>query len=624
MQDFRVANDAPAQIPMQAAQIQPVPQVQAPGVIDPAGMQAQAARMGDEQADLAEKARQRKSEASTRAFFQAQMRAGRNLALSDDLREMEPAAKEALDPDAYLKFQQHAQQTQARELDLSGKLMQQEVAKNELGHVRFKEVYDLGKPIVDKYMNKSGADLAGFNDEKTLMATRLAVVKDAQGKDAYPPQLIQQIREANTPEQLNNLVTKSESGMLIHERVVKMQKLEEETKLAAARAQKEIGLAKLAGLGGQAGQKAAAIEEIYRKREAGILSDAAAADAIKAIQGAAGRPHPFSLEGSDPAAIKQMAADIVAGKRPPLSAFRATTPVGLAINQEISRLDPEYDAKTYGVADKTMKGFATGPQGNTARALNVAVDHLGTLARLGNKLNNEDLQTFNRLGNLISRELGAPEITSFDGAKQVVAGEIVKAIIGGPGAAEDRKEARDHILSAASPEQLLQMINTYKDLMGGQLGGLRRQYVANIKGATDADFDKFLSQDAKRQIPGGAAKNPTPAGFPRVGEKLQGKNDTDAATILSEELATEKQKLAKATKQEDIDLAQKNIASIKKEAAERKLTLKETLTGASKSVVPPITSEQQAKVKPGWKVMISPSTKTRWQVSPDGQTKEPL
>jgi len=151
------------------------------------------------------------------------------------------------------------------------------------------------------------------------------------------------------------------------------------------------------------------------------------------------------------------------------------------------------------------KNFAQGKLGSTVRSLSVATDHLNTLDSLADALNNSDVRLFNAIGNKFATETGQPAPTDFNAAKKIVADEIVKAIVGSGGGVSDREQAAKVIDAANSPQQLKGVIQTYKSLMGGQLGGLKQQYEASTG---RKDFERFLTQGAKTQLMGATQKAP--------------------------------------------------------------------------------------------------------------------
>jgi hypothetical protein len=183
-----------------------------------------------------------------------------------------------------------------------------------------------------------------------------------------------------------------------------------------------------------------------------------------------------------------------------------------------SQYDPAFDQKTYNQRYQAVQRFTTGKQGDTVRSLNVAVEHLGTLKELTTALNNGDVQALNRINNYLTTQLGAPAVTNFNTGKQVIADEVLKAVLGsGAGSQDDRQQLQAQFAAANSPAQLMGAIGTAEKLMAGQVKGLRQQY----EFATGAhNFDNMLTPATRRQlqglesVPGGAAAPATPAAKP--------------------------------------------------------------------------------------------------------------
>lgn len=149
---------------------------------------------------------------------------------------------------------------------------------------------------------------------------------------------------------------------------------------------------------------------------------------------------------------------------------------------------------------QTLKSFSGGIEGRSVRAMNTATDHLFTLEEAGNALKNGNIRAFNAIGNKINKELGVAAPVSFDGVKKIVAGEIVKATTGAAGALGDRQEVEQSILSANSPEQLLDQINYYKKLMAGQLNSLELQFITGTNRGSK-EFRQRLSPKTVSLLP---------------------------------------------------------------------------------------------------------------------------
>ncbi len=195
--------------------------------------------------------------------------------------------------------------------------------------------------------------------------------------------------------------------------------------------------------------------------------------------------------------VENTAQMIANGQIKPLSGFAMRSPYGQAVMSRVKDLNPDYRAGDVESSIKATKDFATGKNGNTVRSLNVAVNHLDTLGQLSEALNNNDINLFNKLGNAYAQQTGSPIPTNFNAAKKIVADEIVKGIVGSGGGVTDREEAAASISAANSPAQLKGVIDTYKQLLGGQLSGLKQQYETTTG---KKDFNKFISPNTQKNI----------------------------------------------------------------------------------------------------------------------------
>ena len=202
----------------------------------------------------------------------------------------------------------------------------------------------------------------------------------------------------------------------------------------------------------------------------------------------------------DEGSVDATASMIANGQVAPLSGFAMKTPWGQKVMQRVAELNPQFSGSTFANTKKAIQDFNTGKLGSTVRSLNVATSHLDTLGNLADALNTGNIQAINKVSNYWKSQTGQSAPTDFEAAKKIVADEVVKAVVGSGGGVTDREEAAKTIQAANSPAQLRGVINTYKDLMHGQLNGLRQQYEQSTQ---LKDFDKFLSPSVKAGIEGG-------------------------------------------------------------------------------------------------------------------------
>lgn len=143
---------------------------------------------------------------------------------------------------------------------------------------------------------------------------------------------------------------------------------------------------------------------------------------------------------------------------------------------DVMMYDPTYDQREYNKRNTAVTRFSSGKQGDAIRSFGVSLEHLQTADELGKALKNGDVQALNKFTNYVKTQFGAEAQPNFNAAKQIVAGEINKMIVGGQGTGGEREELQHQFNSASSPEQLAGVIETLKKLMVGQVKGLKQQY----------------------------------------------------------------------------------------------------------------------------------------------------
>ena len=178
------------------------------------------------------------------------------------------------------------------------------------------------------------------------------------------------------------------------------------------------------------------------------------------------------------------------------------------VNQLAQQSGKPYDPNVFKMTQQTEKAFTTGKQGDTVKAMNVAIDHLDTLQTAATALNNGKIPIFNDIANKFAKNTGQPQITDFNSLKSIVGSEVAKAVAGGATALGDREEIRKEIDAANSPAQLAGVIQKYQKLLGGQLTGLETQYKSGGGQYWDNKLDtrtkEVLGRDKKESniIPG--------------------------------------------------------------------------------------------------------------------------
>lgn len=176
---------------------------------------------------------------------------------------------------------------------------------------------------------------------------------------------------------------------------------------------------------------------------------------------------------------RETAKNVANGNIPP-----PTGPKSSKIMNEVIAINPNFKASDYGLQTSAVKAFNQGIQGNKVRSLNVVMEHFTTLEKAADALQSGDVRAINAVSQYIQTQTGKPAPGNFNAVKEILADEIIAAVVPGVGALADRVALKKTILAASSPEQLKGIVANYKELIGGQLTGLEKQYSAGT-GRTD-------------------------------------------------------------------------------------------------------------------------------------------
>jgi hypothetical protein len=205
--------------------------------------------------------------------------------------------------------------------------------------------------------------------------------------------------------------------------------------------------------------------------------------------------------------------------------YQIKSPEGFALSRPgasetvamVPAINPDFQAARFDEVQDAFKKFGAGKEGDNIRALDVGVQHLALFDLAAKNMNNTDVNMVNYLKNAFQREFGATAPTNLEALKHVVATEVLKATGGGIGTGEDRYGVMKTMDGANSPQQLQDVTNGFRNLMAGQLDGLRRQYVSST-GITKGPFafESKLGPEAIKALAPQASPQAPPSPNPNV------------------------------------------------------------------------------------------------------------
>jgi hypothetical protein len=175
------------------------------------------------------------------------------------------------------------------------------------------------------------------------------------------------------------------------------------------------------------------------------------------------------------------------------------SPQAIRLRNEIFHAYPDIDERMYGAQSGAVRKFWSGTDADTIKSFDVAISHLSTLQQVANALQAGDTQLFSTMKNYFKEKLGYEAPTDFNAVRDLVLDEVVKGIVGSRAGVTEREEAHKRVDRAFSQGQFNSVINRYKELMAGQLGGLRQKFTSTT-GMHPEVFDRFLAKEARDEL----------------------------------------------------------------------------------------------------------------------------
>lgn len=183
------------------------------------------------------------------------------------------------------------------------------------------------------------------------------------------------------------------------------------------------------------------------------------------------------------------------------------TPYWQKMLQMTAQYDPTFDAANAATRRKTRLEFTSGQAARNITSFNTALGHLETLSRAADDLGNMGWQAGNSIKNWVRTQFGAPEVVSFNTAKQAVVSELERAFRGTAGTLSGIKEWEASINDAESPEQLHAAISKAGELLASRVQALGEQYDAGMGKSSDPInlLDPHAQQVMASLVPGWTA-----------------------------------------------------------------------------------------------------------------------
>lgn len=214
--------------------------------------------------------------------------------------------------------------------------------------------------------------------------------------------------------------------------------------------------------------------------------------------------------GSEPNPLtKAYASYQVAFPSPPNKASPVQQAQYNAQLQDILSVNPDFQQGNKAIADKARTAFNTGPQqGQKVEFLNNVASHLDQYDKLMQALQQSggqsDSPMVNSMVQLLSKQMGHPEVTNLEALQPLLADEMVKSLVPNAGTGVERQHQMAQIISTLAPDQWGQKKQVYEGALGTQFKDLERQYRSSLyfmpKPFLDKEWGAKVSPEAQQML----------------------------------------------------------------------------------------------------------------------------
>lgn len=144
-------------------------------------------------------------------------------------------------------------------------------------------------------------------------------------------------------------------------------------------------------------------------------------------------------------------------------------------------------------AGQVLKSYESGNDHKTLLAVNTAVNHMTALDPLIDAMQNGDTKTFNALANAYAKQFNVPAPTNYEMLKNMVVGEVAKAVYNMGGTKEERDALAAPLENSNGPAILKGAAHEAAVALAGKTDALKQAWDSSTNGRY-GDFDKkFLS-----------------------------------------------------------------------------------------------------------------------------------
>jgi len=225
--------------------------------------------------------------------------------------------------------------------------------------------------------------------------------------------------------------------------------------------------------------------------------------------------------GPDGKPVKNAVASAIANYQIPAPSARTlASPAGQQLFRQVLAENPGYDGTKFPTLNKIAMDFgAAGASGKAITSADTALAHMGNLLEAGKAMGNHDLNVLNRIGNAYGLQTGQSAPAAYKAILQMVAPEISKAVIGGPGGEGERAAMAAAFSPNLSPSQMEASIAKTSQLLGERVNKMGKAYESDMGKPLARKLSPESQAMLDRYAPKGSGAAALPTGH-KVGDTV--------------------------------------------------------------------------------------------------------
>lgn len=172
-----------------------------------------------------------------------------------------------------------------------------------------------------------------------------------------------------------------------------------------------------------------------------------------------------------------------------------------ALMNDVRKINPEYNEQRFKEAQLTRNDYAKvspSSAGGQVQAINRAIPHLDQLEMAAKALENGNMPLVNSIANQFHVNLGDDKASAARAIQNLVSSEVQKAVTGGLGGIEERKDLSEKLSTNLSPKALASVVRQYQGLMATQAEGLKQNWTSH--GLPAKEWDEKLVPRAREVV----------------------------------------------------------------------------------------------------------------------------